>query len=235
MTQSSHPSFLLEIKPSEWSFVPNFLWDELKDAWHPILSKHNSRRLALLRRLAVTVIVAALILACLSFVYSRVEDDDDVFSYTIRIMIIVSLLIFVLLFHIGSVICLNRATTRNIQEIASKLWPRFASNGVHIRFENRRLVLSPATTTTTTAVPVAVATNANATANTTTATTTTRAPVVADDKSPSPQFSPAPVYTTAANQGQFGKTTTTTTTSTMFDDNQPSVVDQMMADLNKPL
>jgi len=225
MTQSSHPSFLLEIKPSEWSFVPNFLWDELKDAWHPILSKHNSRRLALLRRLAVTVIVAALILACLSFVYSRVEDDDDVFSYTIRIMIIVSLLIFVLLFHISSVICLNRATTRNIQEIASKLWPRFASNGVHIRFENRRLVLSPATTTTTTAVPVAVATNA--TANTTTATTTTTsAPVVADVESPSPQFSLAPVYTTAASQGQFVTTTTNTTTSTIFDDNQPSVLDQ---------
>jgi len=239
---------LSETKPVELSYVPTFAWDELKNALNPMLRKYNSIRLAILSMAAFIVVAYVTFYIFRTFNESEVEkdytdddrgkDDDDNDDYygndknstPITSADIIFVFIFVML--AGLIKVLQQLKTRKIKEIVSKFRPQFASNGVHIVFEHsnseyrtevRQLVFSPATTTST-AVPVAVA--SNATSNTTTA---------ADVESPSPQFSSAPVYTTAANQGKFGKTTTTTTTSTMFDDNKPSVVDQMMADLNKPL
>lgn len=137
--------------------------------------------------------------------------------------------------YIGSVIFVQLRKSKHIREIVSRLRPRFEENRVEIRFETintgacrnkrepevRRLVFTPAI------IPTAVAARPVATAFATAATTTT----TADVESPSPQFSSTPVYTSPTT----ATTTNTTISTTMLDANQTSVVDQMMADLNKPL
>lgn len=249
---SEEERLLPEEKPSELPSVPVSLWDELRDTLNPVMSKYNQWRFCLSALFATIFSLPFLYL-----IYVDTTDDDgdletrsnatDLVSTETKDsetpeddtdgdfdLKVASDLLFLIgavgiVGFIGSMILMQHLKSKNTRAIVSRFRPRFEANGVDFRFEVantagaclpkvRRLVFLPATAAAARPIATAVATTTTATA---------------DVESPSPQVSSTPVSTSVTTA--TATTTNTATTTTMLDANQPSVVDQMMADLNRPL
>lgn len=211
-------------KPSELSSVPFYLWDEMKNALNKVILGYNFLQLVFPATFAIVFAAYFLFIFLSNGFGYETEDDED--YQTNEILEVV--LFLIIGGYIAQAVLLEKRKNDQIQEIMRDFHSRFAAQGYYIRYERensglckkkhqpevQRLVFAPTT---------AAATDNNATAV-----------AVADVESPSPQFSPAPDYTHTG--GQFTTTTAASTSTANIDDNPaPSVVDQMMADLNRPL